>query len=170
MLEASPHDQTAFFGPAPSHHLGRRGGGHEPPGGAARFGVAPSTVIDLVRQWKATGSCEARAQGGDRRSARIEAHAAQLLGLIDTTPDISLVEIAETRGMLLPDGTKHDGVWRAEDVGNAIKKDRVDLFIGHPSNARILRDVGIGHLTALAVKVLELPTKESCVYREPAGR
>ena len=62
---------------------------------AARFGVAPSTVIDLVRQWKATGSCEARAQGGDRRSARIEAHAAQLLGLIDTTPDISLVEIAE---------------------------------------------------------------------------
>ncbi len=64
-------------------------------GAAARFGVAPSTVIDLVRQWKATGSCGARAQGGDRRSARIEAHAAQVLALIDTTPDISLAEIAE---------------------------------------------------------------------------
>jgi len=36
---------------------------------AARFGVAPSTAVELVRQWKATGNCEARPQGGDRRSA-----------------------------------------------------------------------------------------------------
>jgi len=64
-------------------------------GAASRFGVAPSTVVDLMRHWKATGSCEARRQGGDKRSARIEAHAAHILALIAATPDISLVEIAE---------------------------------------------------------------------------
>ena len=31
---------------------------------AARFGVAPSTAVELVRHWKETGSCEARPQGG----------------------------------------------------------------------------------------------------------
>ena len=34
-------------------------------GAATRFGVAPSTVVEFMRQWKgATGSCEARPQGG----------------------------------------------------------------------------------------------------------
>lgn len=61
---------------------------------AARFGVAPSTAIELVRQWKATGECAARPQGGDRRSARIEAHSAQLLALVNAEPDITLEEIA----------------------------------------------------------------------------
>lgn len=62
---------------------------------ATRFSVAPSTVIELVRQWKETGSCEARPQGGDRRSGRVEAHAIQILALVEETPDISLVEIGE---------------------------------------------------------------------------
>lgn len=63
---------------------------------AARFGVAPSTAVELVRQWKATGSCEACPQGGDRRSARIEAHSAQLLALVKSKPDITLEEIARS--------------------------------------------------------------------------
>lgn len=62
---------------------------------AARFGVAPSCAIDLIRDWRATGSLEARRQGGDRRSARIETHAAEILALIEATPDITLAEIAE---------------------------------------------------------------------------
>jgi transposase len=62
---------------------------------AARFGVAPSCAIDLVRDWRATSSLEPRGQGGDRRSARIEAHAAEILALIEATPDITLAEIAE---------------------------------------------------------------------------
>jgi transposase len=62
---------------------------------AARFGVAPSTVVDLMRHRKETGSCEARPQGGDRRSARVEAHAVHILALVEATPDITLVEIAE---------------------------------------------------------------------------
>ena len=64
-------------------------------GAAKRFGVAPSTAIDLIRDWRSTGGCEARAQGGDRRSARIEAHAAKILGLVEATPDLTLAEIAD---------------------------------------------------------------------------
>jgi transposase len=39
---------------------------------AARFGVAPSCAIDLIRDWRATGSLEPRAQGvtGARRGSR----------------------------------------------------------------------------------------------------
>jgi transposase len=62
---------------------------------AERFGVAPSTAIELVRAWRSTGACDARPQGGDRRSARIEAHAAEILALVEATPDITLAEIAE---------------------------------------------------------------------------
>jgi len=58
-------------------------------GAAARFGVAPSTAIELVNDWGAP------APGGDRRSARIERHAAEILALVEATPDITLAEIAE---------------------------------------------------------------------------
>lgn len=30
-------------------------------GAADRFGVAPSTAIELVSEWRSTGACEARA-------------------------------------------------------------------------------------------------------------
>jgi transposase len=48
-------------------------------GGASRFGVAHSTAIELVGERRSTGACEARGQRGDRRSARIEGHAAEIL-------------------------------------------------------------------------------------------
>jgi transposase len=64
-------------------------------GAAARFGVAPSTAIELVNDWRSTGACEARVQGGDRRSARIERHAAEILALVEAIPDMTLAEIAE---------------------------------------------------------------------------
>jgi 3D (Asp-Asp-Asp) domain-containing protein len=38
--------------------------------------------------------------------------------------------IEATRGMKLPDGEVHDGVWYATDVGTDIRNDRVDLFVG----------------------------------------
>jgi len=62
---------------------------------AERFGVAPSTAVELMRQWKATGAYGARPQGGDRRSGPIEAHAAELVALVESTPDITLAEIAD---------------------------------------------------------------------------
>ena len=64
-------------------------------GAAIRFDVAPSTAIELVSDWRSTGTCEARVQGGDRRSARIENHAAEILGLARATPDMTLTEIAD---------------------------------------------------------------------------
>ena len=40
---------------------------------AARFGIAPSAAVKWFRLWQETGSVVPRAQGGDRRSERIEA-------------------------------------------------------------------------------------------------
>ncbi len=61
---------------------------------AERFGVAPSTAIKWVRQWRQVGHIDPRPQGGDKRSHRIEAHAEEILGLIDERPDLTLAEIA----------------------------------------------------------------------------
>ena len=55
-------------------------------GAASRFGVAPSTAIELMSEWRSTGACEARVQGGDRRSARLESHAADDLRFVARWP------------------------------------------------------------------------------------
>lgn len=60
---------------------------------AARFGVAPSTAVKWLQQWRGTGSVQPRPRGGDKRSHRLEVHAADILALIDDTPDITLAEI-----------------------------------------------------------------------------
>ena len=61
---------------------------------AARFGIAPSTAVKLVRRWRDSGISAARPQGGDMRSERIEAYCDEILGLIAKQIDITLVEIA----------------------------------------------------------------------------
>ena len=55
---------------------------------ARRFGVAASTAIKWVNRWRRTGDVGPRPQGGDHRSHRIEAHAEEILALVDETPDI----------------------------------------------------------------------------------
>ncbi len=60
---------------------------------AERFGVAVSTAIKWADQWRRTGDVRPRPQGGDRRSQRIEAHAEEILSLVEETPDITLAEI-----------------------------------------------------------------------------
>jgi len=62
---------------------------------ADRYGVAPSTVTKLIQHLKNRGTLEPAKQGGDRRSARIEAHADEILRLVAATSDITLEEIAE---------------------------------------------------------------------------
>ncbi len=57
---------------------------------AKRFGVAAPAAIKWVDQWLRTGSVAPRPRDGDRRSERIEAHADDVLGLIDETPEITL--------------------------------------------------------------------------------
>jgi transposase len=61
---------------------------------AERFGVAASTAVKWMQRWRETGVSAPRPQGGDRRSARIEAYAAEILALIAETADITLAEIA----------------------------------------------------------------------------
>lgn len=39
--------------------------------------------------------------------------------------------IAETVGMRLPGGGRHDGIWYASDTGGGIKGSKIDLFTGH---------------------------------------
>ncbi len=79
---------------------------------AARFGVAPSTAIKWLQQWRRTGSVQPRQRGGDKRSHRLEAHAAAILALIDETPDITLAEIVvhlqEQHALIVAPST----VWR----------------------------------------------------------
>ena len=64
---------------------------------AARFGVSVSSAIRWARSWNTQGDVRAKPQGGDRRSARIEAHAGFLVEQIEQTPDVTL---AELQGML----------------------------------------------------------------------
>ncbi|MBI3542113.1 MAG: hypothetical protein HY075_02400 [Deltaproteobacteria bacterium] len=78
----------------------------------------------------------------------------------------SVVYIAETDGMKLPGGKVHDGYWRAEDIGGAIRHDRIDLFVGDGDRGDILTAVHIHNLSPLTVKVVEAPKPDSCVHQE----
>ena len=62
--------------------------------------------------------------------------------------------IEETRGMKLPDGTVHDGIWYALDTGGRIRNNRVDLFVGAGKGPlAIPMEHGIGHLKPLQVRL-----------------
>ncbi|MBN20813.1 MAG: hypothetical protein CL678_05930 [Bdellovibrionaceae bacterium] len=82
----------------------------------------------------------------------------------------SRVRIEETIGMELPDGTIHDGYWWAHDIGGAIKKDRVDLFIGYKKNKQILKKQGIRSLQPLTISSVEAPDEDSCAVRKSRRR
>lgn len=82
---------------------------------AGRFGVAVSTAVKWVNQWRREGRIEARPLGGDRHSHRMEAHAEEILALITETPDMTLAEIAghleKAHGLHVAQST----VWRLLD-------------------------------------------------------
>jgi transposase len=60
---------------------------------AARFGVSASSAIRWCAQSREDGTVAPGPLGGDRRSARIEAHAPLILHLIEQKSDITLAEI-----------------------------------------------------------------------------
>ena len=62
---------------------------------AARYGVSAASAIRWRQLERRQGSCAPRKLGGDRRSWRIEAEAAFILGQVAATPDITLAELAE---------------------------------------------------------------------------
>jgi transposase len=81
-------------------------------GAARRFGIAVSTAIKLVDQWRRTGDIRPRRQGGDHRSQPIEAHAGEILALVEETPDLTLAEIAEQLERVHGLRVSQSAVWR----------------------------------------------------------
>lgn len=59
---------------------------------AERFRLAASTAIRWVDRWRLSGSHQPRPHGGDKRSPQIEAHAAEILTLVEANKDITLAE------------------------------------------------------------------------------
>ena len=99
---------------------------------AARFGVGVSSAIRWVHAWRNTGSVSAKPQGGDRRSARIEAHGAFLVAAVERTVDITLAELQallREQGVSVGIGT----LWRFFDRrGISFKKNRACRRAGAP--------------------------------------
>jgi transposase len=70
---------------------------------AARFGVSASSAIRWAAKIRAGGTLAPKKQGGDRRSQRMEAEAAFILGAVAEQPEITL---AELQGKLEERGTR----------------------------------------------------------------
>jgi transposase len=100
---------------------------------AERFGIVIATAV----RWRAqdrSGRAEPLAMGGDRRSGRIEAEAGFLLGLIDQTDDITLMEmqrrLAEERKLMVGVGTlwrffdRHGQTWKKRRLTRASRSGR----------------------------------------------
>ena len=91
---------------------------------AKRFKVGVSSVIRWCARLKATGSIASQAQGGDRRSGRIEAEAALILNRVAARHDLTLAELqAElaARGVRVSRGA----LWRFfQRHAITLKKDR----------------------------------------------
>jgi transposase len=60
---------------------------------AERFGVSAASAIRWCAREKETGSPAAGKRGGDRWSARIDAHKGLILSLVDEVCDITLKEL-----------------------------------------------------------------------------
>jgi len=80
----------------------------------------------------------------------------------NVVPYGSTVRIKETVGMVLPDGSKHDGLWKAEDTGGAIKNDRLDFFLGLDHKGVTLDKAKIRHMQPMTVEILDTPIVFPC--------
>jgi 3D (Asp-Asp-Asp) domain-containing protein len=60
----------------------------------------------------------------------------------------SPVYVPELVGVLMPDGTRHDGCLRADDVGGAIKQHKLDFFVESYANFKFIADNLWWHLKA----------------------
>jgi len=90
---------------------------------ALRFGVSAASAIRWRQLALAHGTPAAKAQGGDRRSARIEAQAGFLLGAIKEKDDITLSGLQgllAKRGAAVGIGT----LWRFFDRHGITRKKR----------------------------------------------
>lgn len=73
-----------------------------------RFGVSAASVSRWRRREREQGNARAKALGGDRRSARIDAHRATILAALGETPDMTTEELRRRligMGLMFGDGT-----------------------------------------------------------------
>jgi transposase len=78
---------------------------------AARFGVSASSAIRWHGLSRTVGDAAPKQQGGDRRSGRIEAHAAVIMGTLEKKADITLADLrAELAGHGI--AVSIAGLWR----------------------------------------------------------
>lgn len=61
---------------------------------AERFGVSAASVSRMREREQ--GDAQPRAQGGDRKSHRIDAHQAKILALLKAIPDITIEELRDS--------------------------------------------------------------------------
>ena len=67
----------------------------------------------------------------------------------------SIIYISETKGMLLAEGARHDGIWYAMDIGGAIKGKSIDLFTGAGIKSMdALSAWGVEHMDEVSVRVI----------------
>lgn len=78
-----------------SRLVGAVAGGLSRRAAAERFGVSAASAVRWVHASNTTGTLEAKPQGGDMRSHRIEAFCDVILAAVEARKDISLVELAE---------------------------------------------------------------------------
>lgn len=92
---------------------------------AKRFGVAASTAIKILGQWRRKGDVAPRRQGGDRRSHRLGAYAEEVLELIGASVDFTLAEIAAHLDQRHGLKVAPSSIWRLLDRhGVTFKKNR----------------------------------------------
>lgn len=90
---------------------------------AERFGVSISSAIRWASLRRRTGDVRPQRLGGDKRSGRIEAHATEILGLIEARRDITLAEIAAHLEGRYGEHFAPSTIWRCLDRhGQTFKK------------------------------------------------
>lgn len=91
---------------------------------AARFDLAPSTVITWAKRVRETGSI-APAKFGGHKQCQLEPYRSVILNLIETTPHLTLYRLKDllaARGVTV----SHDTVWRfLRREGLSFKKNAV---------------------------------------------
>jgi transposase len=98
---------------------------------AERFGVSISSAIRWTSLRRRTGDVRPQRLGGDKRSARIEAHAPLILSLVEARGDITLAELRSAlaeRGVAVAIST----IWRFFDRHRITLKKRPGM---RPSRA-----------------------------------
>ena len=71
------------------------GGGVSGRQAAGRFGVSAASVSRWRTREREQGDAQPSAQGGDRKSHRIDAHKATIVALLKASPDITIEELRD---------------------------------------------------------------------------